>query len=134
MLDTLAKIYDVGGRLVRVSQTLFEGDPRFVTAFGLHFEVLSAIFRAVPDDDTLAVSLGSLVPDPDETLIDASHSAPWSAFWWIQRLLGVAPYQSARVFGRCSFGVQRARERISRHCRVGGGGVANPSLCGYAAG
>jgi len=80
MLDTLAKIYDDGGRLVRVSQTLFEGDPQFVTAFGLQFELLSAIFRAVPDDDTLAVSLGSLVPDPDEALIDASHSAPWSAF------------------------------------------------------
>ena len=60
MLDTLAKIYDDGGRLIGVSQTLFEGDARFVTAFGLRFESVSAIFRAFPDDDTLAVSLGLL--------------------------------------------------------------------------
>ena len=79
MLDTLAKIYDDSGRLLGVSQTLFEGDPRFVTAVGLRLESLSAIFRAVPDDDTLAVSLGSLVPEPTETLIDASQFAPWSA-------------------------------------------------------
>jgi hypothetical protein len=79
MLDTLAKIYDTAGRLVGVSQTLFEGDPRFVTTVGLRFESLSAVFRAVPDDDTLAASLEPLVPEPTETLIDASQSAPWSA-------------------------------------------------------
>lgn len=80
MLDTLAKIYDDAGRLVGVSQTLLEGDPRFVTAVGLRFESLSAIFRAVPDDDTLAVSLGPIVPDPDETLVDSGSSAPWSDY------------------------------------------------------
>jgi hypothetical protein len=32
MLDTLANIYDDGGHLVGVSYTLFEGDPKFVTA------------------------------------------------------------------------------------------------------
>jgi hypothetical protein len=79
MLDTLAKIYDDGGRLVSVTFTLFDGDPRFVTAIGLRFESLSAVFRAVPDDDTLAVSLGPLEPDPDETLIEVVNSTPWSA-------------------------------------------------------
>ena len=77
MLDILAKIYDDGGRLVEVSQSLFEGDPTFVTAVGLRFESVSAIFRAVPDDDTLAVSLGLLVPEASETLIDASSALPW---------------------------------------------------------
>jgi hypothetical protein len=79
MLDTLAKIYDDGGRLVGVSYTLFDGDPRFVTAIGLRFETMSAVFRAVADDDTLAVSLDPLVPEADETLVEASNSAPWSA-------------------------------------------------------
>jgi hypothetical protein len=97
MLDTLAKIYDTAGRLVSVSQTLFEGDPRFVTAVGLQFESLSAVFRAVPDDDSLAASLEPLVPEPSETLIDASQSAPWSAcvgftIYWAWRLTNQQGY------------------------------------------
>ena len=79
MLDVLAKIYDDGGRLLGVSQVLFERDPRFVTAVSLRFESVSAIFRAVPDDDALAVSLGTLVPEPSETLIDTSSAVPWLA-------------------------------------------------------
>jgi hypothetical protein len=79
MLDTLAKIYDDGGPLVGVSYTLFEGNPRFITAVGLRFEALSAVLRAVPDDDTLAVSLGRLAREPGETLIDAADSGPWPA-------------------------------------------------------
>ena len=79
MIDTLAKIYENSGRLLGVSQTLFEGDPQFVTAVCFRLESLSAIFRAVPDDDSLAVSLGTLVPETTETLIDASQYAPWSA-------------------------------------------------------
>src|SRR5438067_8887456 len=77
MLDTLAKIYDDGGRLAGVTYALFEGDPRFVTAVGLRFESVSAVLRAVADDDTLAASLGPLVPEPGETLIKAATSAPW---------------------------------------------------------
>jgi hypothetical protein len=103
MIDPLAKIYDDSGRLVSVSQTLFEGDPRFVTAVGFRFESLSAIFRAVPDDDTLAVSLGSLVPEPTETLIDASQSAPWSAcigfsICWAWRLTNQQGYSDGVRF------------------------------------
>lgn len=79
MLDTLAKIYDDSGRLVGVTYTLFEGDPKFITAVGLRFEAVSAVFRAVTDDDTLAVSLGTLTPEPSETLIESGNSAPWSA-------------------------------------------------------
>src|SRR4051794_22950257 len=79
MLDTLAKIYDDGGPLVTVSYTLFEGDPRFITAVGLRFESFSAVFRAVAHDDTLTLSLGPLVPGPDEILIEADNSEPWSA-------------------------------------------------------
>jgi len=78
MLDILAKIYDDGGRLVGVRYALFEGDPKFVTGVELRFESVSAVFRAVADDDTLAVSLGTLKPEPDETLVDAGNSAPWA--------------------------------------------------------
>jgi hypothetical protein len=78
MLDTLAKIYDDGGRLLGVKYALFEGDPQSVTAIELRFESVSAVFRAVADDDTLAVSLGTLKLEPDETLIEAGNSAPWA--------------------------------------------------------
>ena len=80
MLDTLAKIYDDGGSLVGVSYTLTkgEGDIRFISAVGLRLESLSAVFRAVANNDTLLVSLGQLVAEPDETLVDVSNSSPWS--------------------------------------------------------
>jgi hypothetical protein len=78
MLNTLAQIYDVGRCLVGVTCTLLEGDRNFVTAVGLRFESISAVFRANPDDDTLFASIGSLIADADETLIDISDSSPWS--------------------------------------------------------
>jgi hypothetical protein len=37
------------------------------------------VFGAVEADDTLAVSLGALVSSENETLIESTHSAPWSA-------------------------------------------------------
>jgi hypothetical protein len=80
-----------------VTQSLFERDPHFVTAVGLRFESVSAIFRAVPDDDTLAVSLGLLVPEASETLIDASSAVPWSdcvgfSICWAWRLTNQQGY------------------------------------------
>jgi hypothetical protein len=79
MLDTLAEIHDYGGPLVGVSYTLFEGNPQFITAVELRFESLTTVLRAVPDDDTLAVSLGILAPRPGlEMLIEAADSEPWS--------------------------------------------------------
>jgi hypothetical protein len=44
MLDALARIHDDGGSLVGVECALFEGDARFITAFGLRFESSSAVF------------------------------------------------------------------------------------------
>lgn len=82
MLDTLARIFDDGGRLVGVSCTRFVGDPAdfsFVTAVGLRFEHLAVVFRAVPDDDTLAASVGMLAAGPDEEVIDLCGELPWSA-------------------------------------------------------
>ena len=79
MLDTLAKIYDDGGPLMGVTYTLSGGDPRFITAVGLRFESLSAVFRAEPDADTLAASLGSLAPGPDEVSVEAGGGEPWMA-------------------------------------------------------
>ena len=77
MLETLAKIYDGGGLLVNVTCTLFEGDQKFVTAIGLRFESISAVFRADADKDTLVASLGSLTPGSDETLVDITDLSPW---------------------------------------------------------
>jgi hypothetical protein len=79
MLDTLAKIYDDGGPLLGVTYALFEGAPRFITAVGLRFESASAVFRAVPDDDTLAAWPEPLVPEPDEVLVEAGGREPWAA-------------------------------------------------------
>src|SRR5262245_34833222 len=78
MLNILAKIYDDGGRILSVRHALLEGDPQFITAVELQFESMSAVFRAVPDNDTLAVSLGSLKSESDETPVEVSNSAPWS--------------------------------------------------------
>jgi uncharacterized protein DUF6334 len=77
MLDILAEIYDSGGLLVRVRYALFEGDPRFIKAVELQFESRSVVFRAVADDDTLAVSLGELKSEPYETLVEVSESEEW---------------------------------------------------------
>ena len=79
MLNTLAKIYDAGGHLVKVTCTLFEGDRNFVTAVGLRFESISAVFRANPDDDTLIARVDSLTAEAAETLVDISDSSPWAA-------------------------------------------------------
>jgi hypothetical protein len=79
MLDVLAKIYDEHGAFLGAEYTLFDGDQRFVTAVGLRFATICAVFRAMPDDDSLAVTVGRLEPEPHETLIDATHFAPWAA-------------------------------------------------------
>ena len=82
MLDTLARVCDDGGRLVGVSCTRFVGDPGdhpFVTAVALRFESLTAVFRAVPDDDTLVASVGALAAVPDEEVIDLCGEPPWSS-------------------------------------------------------
>jgi hypothetical protein len=79
MLSELAEIYDNGGCLLGVKYSLFEGDPRFVTAVALQFENLFAVFRAIADDDTVGLMIGPLEIESDERLIDASGSAPWSA-------------------------------------------------------
>ena len=79
MLEALAQINDDGGPLLGVQCTLFQGDPRFVTAISLRFASLSAVFRAAPNDDTLAVTFGSLDSDTEETLVEADTTQPWSA-------------------------------------------------------
>src|SRR5688500_1397 len=79
MHDTLAKIYGGGGPLRGVSYALFEGNPRFIAAVGLRFESASAVFRAVPDDDTLDAGFWALAPEPDESLVEVGDTAPWSA-------------------------------------------------------
>ena len=115
MLDSLAKIYDDGGLLLSVQCTLFEGDPNFVTAILLRFESLSAVFRAVPDDDTLDVTFGSLNSDPEETLIEIATTHPWSAcigsgVRWLWRLTNQQGYSDGvrLEFGNPNEGASRA--------------------------
>ena len=79
MVDALANIYDDGGPLVDVAYLVFKGNAGFVTAIGLRFASVSAVFRAVEADDTLAVSLGPLVPCKDEARVEAANLAPWAA-------------------------------------------------------
>lgn len=79
MLDTLRRICDGGGRIGGVAYTLFGGDPRFVTAVGLQFESLAAVFRAGPGDNTLVAFTGPLVPAAEESLTQVGHLPPWSA-------------------------------------------------------
>jgi hypothetical protein len=78
MLDALARIYDDAGRLLGVTYTLFEGGPRFVTSVALRFESLTAWFRAVPDDDTLAVEFVALPISDGESVVDVSAELPWA--------------------------------------------------------
>jgi len=78
MLSSLDKIYDDGGSLLRVEYALFEGDTKFVTTVALHFENVTAVFRAIADDDTLAVTLSPLDLEPEEIAIDVSNAVPWS--------------------------------------------------------
>jgi hypothetical protein len=78
MLDELARIFDEGGRLANVAYALFRGDRKFVTTIALVFEHLTAVFRVNPDDDTLVVTLGSMIAESDETIADASVLLPWS--------------------------------------------------------
>jgi hypothetical protein len=79
MLEILAKIFDDGGPLVSVTYLLFEGDARFITAVGLRFGLISAVFRAIEADDTLAVSLVPLARRQHETSLEATSFAPWNA-------------------------------------------------------
>jgi hypothetical protein len=78
MLDILARVFDDAGRLREVAYARFEGDPRFVTAVALRFDSLTAVFRAMPDDDTLAASVGALNPAADQVLADVSRDFPWA--------------------------------------------------------
>ncbi len=79
MLDSLVKICEEAGPLVGVAYSLFENDPRFIKKIALRFGSVSAVFHAIEADDTLLVSLGPLIPGEDETLLDATDAAPWSA-------------------------------------------------------
>jgi Family of unknown function (DUF6334) len=78
MIDILAKIINKHNQLINVSLALFNGNPQFITAIELQFTSFSVTFRAVGDDDTLSVNIGTLELESDESLIDAGNSVPWS--------------------------------------------------------
>jgi hypothetical protein len=77
-MDVLTRVCDDGGRLLGAAHALLEGDARFITAVVLRFESLTAVFRAVPEDDTLAAGVGAITPDEGEVLVDVSRDAPWA--------------------------------------------------------
>jgi hypothetical protein len=77
MLDALARIYDGAGPLLGVTYTLFGGEPGFAMSVALRFESLTALFQAMPDDDTLAVNIGTPTA-ADEVAADVSTESPWA--------------------------------------------------------
>jgi hypothetical protein len=87
MIENLAKICDEFGQLVAVKYALFEGVSHQISAILLQFESTTATIRAVPDDDTIEVILGTFVPLQHEILVDMSGSSLWellkgkSVFW-----------------------------------------------------
>jgi Family of unknown function (DUF6334) len=79
MLTELQRAYEDGGALVRARLALYDGDRGYVTAVVLHFEALTLVLAAVPEDDTLAVRIGPFEPDDTDEVIDVSGEVPWSA-------------------------------------------------------
>src|SRR4051812_27984976 len=77
MIEELGRIFDDSGLLTGVDHVLFEGDPHFVTAVVLRFEQLTAVFRAVADDDTLTVTVGAFQPGSEEVIRAASLAPAW---------------------------------------------------------
>jgi len=77
MLETLAQIFDNGGQLTGVSCAAFDGEYTFITAFAFQFEGLTAVFRAMPDDDTIAANIGHLKAESDEIVLDVGGWSPW---------------------------------------------------------
>ena len=101
MLDDLAKIFDDGGRLLGVNAAILESE--WVTAIELRFESLSAVFRAVSDDDSLNLSIASLSPEPGEVIVDLGSSPPWmncvgSGLQWVWQLINQQGYHDGVRF------------------------------------
>ena len=78
MLVALRSACDHGGKLLGVTRTLYQNDPRFVTTVSLRFESLTLGFRADSDLDTLEATIGQLTRDDNDVMSDASGFAPWS--------------------------------------------------------
>jgi glycosyltransferase involved in cell wall biosynthesis len=78
LIESLQRICDHGQRLVSVDLALFQGDRQFVTAVCLKFEFLTAVFKAMPDYDTLAVKIAEFEVDKDEEVVSATASHPWA--------------------------------------------------------
>jgi hypothetical protein len=77
MLDPLRVVSDAGSNLLSVEYALFGGDPAFVTAVSLGFGDLIVTFRAVADDDTMAIALGSHQPLNGELVRTVGDAVPW---------------------------------------------------------
>jgi hypothetical protein len=75
---------------------MLEGDRRFVTAVRLTFASRVVVFRAVPDNDTLAAVEIEAFHAPDEVWVTISADTPWTAC--IGRK-GVAAGSSRRTSG-----------------------------------
>ena len=78
MIEELRRICDEAGPLTGADHALFEGDRRFITTVVLRFESLTAVIRAVSEDDTLTVALGPFRPEPQETTVAASAALVWA--------------------------------------------------------
>lgn len=77
--DILHPICYDAGELLAVEYALLEGERRFVTAVRLTFTSRVFVFRAVADDDALAVFEGVPFLERDEVSIKVSAEPPWAA-------------------------------------------------------
>lgn len=76
--DALRKMVFDGGRLMQVEEFRFEsptGFAGFVMAFTLAFEKLKAHVIAMPDDDTVGITLESRPHDPDSVVVAATDAS-----------------------------------------------------------
>ena len=102
-LSVLGEIFDKASHLTGVTYSLFEGDPKFITAVELKFESFSVVLRAIADDDTISVEIDTLKPSSEEPLVDVGNSAPWleclgSGISWAWSLTNQQGYQDGVRF------------------------------------
>jgi hypothetical protein len=77
MLDGLHRIRQEGGRLVGADYVLVEGKREWLTAIGLRFEHLAAVFRVQPEDDSISFRFGEMQAEKNELVVPSGESSFW---------------------------------------------------------
>ncbi len=77
MIELLRGLSDKAERLVSVELALFDGNERFITAVCLKFELLTAVFKANDNDDTLELVFGGYDLKVNEVFVSVDGRQPW---------------------------------------------------------